>query len=159
MEPLPLYGGFTATFRFLARSDSLGALRTLSSDAGDVDGWEGESSSLLVSLHSTISQSNSWFLLNSLLLLLPSLTSESDVDNILFIATELGFCFAMYHFENCHVAEGATLKLKPTIKVFNSIKCTIEGESSELTAACIVSSYYQVFIQVSLCFNSLYILW
>ena len=52
---LPLASGvFTATFCFLTRSDSLGALRTLNSDTAEVDGWEGESSSLLVSLHSTI---------------------------------------------------------------------------------------------------------
>ena len=97
-----------------------------------------ESSSLLVSLHSTISQSNSWFSLNSSLLLLPSPTSESNVDNILFIATELGFRTAMYQFENCHVVAGATLKLKPTMKVIHSIKCTIESESSESTAACLI---------------------
>jgi len=74
LECLPLGGGFTAIFCFLARSDSLGALRTLTSDTAVINSWEGQSSSLLVSLNSTISQSNSWFSLNSSLLYVTPIT-------------------------------------------------------------------------------------
>jgi len=55
-----------------------------------------------------------------MIILLPSLSSETDLDKISFRATEL---LTMHQFKDCHMTSGAKLKLEPTIKVIYFIKC------------------------------------